>query len=758
MAVRRIFRCIWLAALGLAASCAAPTENGSAGTQYLVTASIQAPAAGEIVTIKAQLADAEGRPVADAGRRVTWTREGAGGGFLTAATSTDAAGLASVQFQTGTTAAVSYVLTATDDASLTGKTTIATVAGAASKYVLSVSTLSPAPGATVTISAQLSDANGNAVGTAGKTVSWVRIGAAGSLGATSSTTDATGVATVAFTASVTAGAIHSVTATDNTGLAGSSPQFATVAGPATRYLVTVSTPSPAAGGAVTVTARLTDAEGNTVTTAGRTVTWTKTAAGGSFSAATSQTNAGGVATIVLTVGTTAGVSQTVTATDNSSFTGTSPEISVVAGPASGYLVSASSSSPVAGSTVTIAAQLADGHGNPVAGGGRIVAWTASGSGGVFGSATSTTAANGVATVGFTTGVTAGVTYAVTATQTGSSLTGTSAPLTTVAGPAARYVVTPSLSTPSAGATITVTAQIADANGNAVASSGRTVTWTKTGTGGSFSAATSTTNSSGIATVSFTTSTTVGATHTVTATDNGGLAGTSGDITTSSVVAVVRFASAVLVVDSAGTITPTVSARDANGAAVSGAGITLVTRNTGAATVSGATVSGVRPGQTFLIATSAENPNARDSALVLVANVGAPVVTASVPRFDLATDTTFTVSIVVDMRASGETLGAATLQVTWNPGLLTYLGNGGGTAGVNAVVNASGAASGSVTMAMASSAGFSGAVEIRTLTFKASATAGRAGTLAVVAADLSGAGTFSNLLPKLVSGTYSLKTR
>ena len=94
----------------------------------------------------------------------------------------------------------------------------------------------------------------------------------------------------------------------------------------------------------------------------------------------------------------------------------------------------------------------------------------------------------------------------------------------------KFLVTSSNYAPVPGAAVTITAQLANPAGAAVSTSGLVVTWSSTG-GGSFSAATSTTNASGIATVSFTVSTTNGTVHTVTAT-SGAVTGTSANITTS----------------------------------------------------------------------------------------------------------------------------------------------------------------------------------------------------------------------------------
>ena len=96
--------------------------------------------------------------------------------------------------------------------------------------------------------------------------------------------------------------------------------------------------------------------------------------------------------------------------------------------------------------------------------------------------------------------------------------------------ASKWIVTTSNATPNPGTAVTITAQLADAGNVAVPTSGVVVTWSKTGTGGSFSSATSTTNAAGVATVTFTVGTTVGTIHTVTATSPGPITGTSPSIT------------------------------------------------------------------------------------------------------------------------------------------------------------------------------------------------------------------------------------
>ncbi len=96
-----------------------------------------------------------------------------------------------------------------------------------------------------------------------------------------------------------------------------------------------------------------------------------------------------------------------------------------------YLVTAVTTTPYAGSTVTISAQLVNSSGAPLAVAGRVVTWSASPPG-VFVPMTTTTSTTGVATVQFTTAATP-TSYTITAVDNlGAS--GISAPFTTVQRP------------------------------------------------------------------------------------------------------------------------------------------------------------------------------------------------------------------------------------------------------------------------------------------------------------------------------------
>ena len=244
----------------------------------------------------------------------------------------------------------------------------------------------------------------------------------------------------------------------------------------------------------------------------------------------------------------------------------------------------------------------------------------------------TTDANGVATVGsWVLGTTAGVNTLTAAAVNvpGSPLTFTA---TGIAGaPATITKISTDPVSPAPGSNVdSIVVKIADQFGNAVA--GAAVTFAVTSGGGTVSPPTVTTGANGQAAARWTLGTSPNTPNVAIAT-RAGLASptvtfsTTTAAGTSSAVSAVRMSAKMFVVDSLATITPGVTAVDAQGNAVAGAAITLVARSATTVTISGGTVTGAHPGQTFLVATSTDNPNAMDSALVVVANIGAPVVTA-----------------------------------------------------------------------------------------------------------------------------------
>ncbi|HET9425506.1 MAG TPA: cohesin domain-containing protein, partial [Gemmatimonadaceae bacterium] len=379
-------------------------------------------------------------------------------------------------------------------------------------------------------------------------------------------------------------------------------------------------------------------------------------------------------------------------------------------------------------------------------------------GGTVSSAASTqTDQTGTATAGAWTLGTATGANTLTASATGvpgSPVTFTAA---ATAGPTATLTKIGSdpAAAPAGGNIDSIVVRAADQFGNPVA--GQTVAFTVTAGGGSVSPVSRATLADGRAAARWTLGSEVDAQNTVVASRPDGSLPVTFTTVGVRAVAGVRFSERIYVVDSLATLSTPVTAVDANGAPINGASVSLATRSTGIASAGTASVTGVAAGQTFLVGVSADNAAARDSALVIVANVGAPVVRMDVPRFDLKSDTTFTVSLVVDMRGSGA-LGATTLNLVWDPAVLSFVGEQPGAAAGAVEINTTAAPTGFISIGFASGSGVAGAAELRKLTFKASATAGRSGTLTANVVDLSSTGTFANLAPRTVSGVFPVRTR
>ena len=196
----------------------------------------------------------------------------------------------------------------------------------ASQLDIFPTTYNPVRSSAVVVTAQVADYNGVPVATAGITVNWSLSGA-GSLGGSSSVTDAFGVATATLNTSSSTGATCTVTASATGYTSGTTTTIATLAaaGPAHHYLVTAASYGVQLSTGVTMSAQLVDANNNPVS-ASRTVTWS-TSAGGF---ASSPTNGSGVATSTFTTGP-AMATYVVTANDGA-FSGTSAAITTEAVP------------------------------------------------------------------------------------------------------------------------------------------------------------------------------------------------------------------------------------------------------------------------------------------------------------------------------------------------------------------------------------------------------------------------------------------
>jgi hypothetical protein len=264
-----------------------------------------------------------------------------------------------------------------------------------------------------------------------------------------------------------------------------------------------------------------------------------------------------------------------------------------------------------------------------------------------------------------------------------------------------------------------------------------------------------TDADGRAAAKFTTATTVGV-NTATATV-AGVAPVSFTVTTvAGRATTLELRERIVLIDAGQRFTPTFTATDANGNVVTASQLLYEPRTPLVVSVAtdGSITGSTGSSQTVVAVSSG---TVRDSLLVVVATPNGPVIHTGLTRLDLARDTTFTVPVTFDMRTAAERLGAATVVVRWDPAQLQLLSQvDGATAGV--VVNANDVARGSLTLALASAAGLSGRLELRRLTFKAAAIAGRTGTLRLSTSDVFAAGSFASLLPKTTAVTYPLSIR
>ncbi len=460
----------------LTASCGAisadftATGNAGAAARIVVTPSDTTPAAGTSVSMTAQIADTYGNAVATR-KTVTWSKD-AGTLSSSRTTTSSSTGATSVTFKpSGTAAGIRNTVTAASGTYTSGSATITVVAGPAGAMTITAgNSQSAVVGAALTVdpAVKVTDDFNNPVG--GEPVTFAVASGGGSITEATQTTDSTGAATLgSWTLGTTAGA-NSVTATDGT----LSKTFTATGtfGAASKLIVTAGPDTPAPGAAVTVSAQIADQYGNAVSSGSQTIGWSRS--GGTLSATSSSTDSSGIATTTFTPGTTAGATYTITAS-RSGLTSGSDTVTVVAGSPASVTVNAGD-----GQSATVYTAVAtdpsvvvkDSAGN-VCPGVTVTFSGASGSGFVTG-ASATTDAAGVVTVGsWTLSKTAGSnTLTATAGSASETFTATGTP-----GALASITVNASDTSPKRNTTFTVSAQLLDAYGNKVTTSGTTVGFT-----------------------------------------------------------------------------------------------------------------------------------------------------------------------------------------------------------------------------------------------------------------------------------------
>jgi hypothetical protein len=215
---------------------------------------------------------------------------------------------------------------------------------------------------------------------------------------------------------------------------------------------------------------------------------------------------------------------------------------------------------------------------------------------------------------------------------------------------------------------------------------------------------------------------------------------------------------IVIVDAGQRVTPTITASDANGNVVAPTQLAYSARTASVVTfTSDGAIVGIGTGlsQTFVVAS---NGFVADSLLMVVTTPNGPVLESDLTRLDVAHDTTFTMPVVLDMRTSGEILGATTVSIHWDPAQFTLVSQVEGSSNVGALVNDTKTAQGVLSLSVASVTGFPGRVELRRLTFKATSVVGKAGKVQLIVGDVSGANTFTDLYARTTAVTYPMRTR
>ncbi|HEX6788597.1 MAG TPA: invasin domain 3-containing protein [Gaiellaceae bacterium] len=278
----------------------------------------------------------------------------------------------------------------------------------------------------------------------------------------------------------------------------------------------------------TITVTATDAYGNPI--AGVTTSLSQGSGNSNISPASTSTDGTGKATF--TVKDTTAETVSYQATVASSLLTQTTNVQFVPGAADGgttTIDAAPTAMPADGtSTSTITVHAEDAQGNALTSSGGVV--TLSTDHGSLSSVTDNGDGTYTATLTSSTSI---ETATVTGTIDGHSIS--AGATVSFTGVPSKYLVTSSDYAPAANTGVTITAQLADQADNPTGVAGKTITWSKTGPGGSFGSPTSVTNASGIATVTFTTGPSAPASYTVTATDDSTpahLTGTSSAISTS----------------------------------------------------------------------------------------------------------------------------------------------------------------------------------------------------------------------------------
>lgn len=411
-------------------------------------------AGGTLNQISATLTNNQGKPAAN----VAVDFSTPAGGFLTTGGATasslqaitNASGIATVQFKSPANLGTATITAASADGTATGTTDVTFVPGAPDTISINAAPAELAPSGTTTLTVSVIDSNGNPVAD-GQSITFTSSAADGRFAgfATVTRTTTGGLIVIDYTAGVSTGT-KTITATAANAKTATKSLTITAA-PSSVAKLTLSTPTaslPADGvSQATISALVQDASNNPVV--GVTVAFAN--AGGTLSASSAITNASGIATVVLTAG-----SSVLTSRTTASINGYSAnaDIAFTAGAVAALGINAAPNQVKPGGTSAITVSAVDSSGNPVPNAPISLTFSARGSGAAALNATvGTTNAQGLVVVTYTAGATTG-TDKISA-SSGSISTGTLASPDASIAVSPTYAVVGSVSTSAANASIPV---------------------------------------------------------------------------------------------------------------------------------------------------------------------------------------------------------------------------------------------------------------------------------------------------------------
>ena len=479
---------------------------------------------------------------------------------------------------------------------------------------------------------------------------------------------ATGTYATTFTATTSGTAATVIVSVNGAAVAlPSPPTIAVVPGPASlaTSTVTVSAASVPNGGAATLTLTARDAAGNALTAGGLTVAFTK-GAGASDGTVSATTDVGNGTYTATFTATTAGTARAIGATiGGAAVTSTLPAITVT--PIASLVLSTvtvSAASVASGSPVTLTLTTRDAGGTGLTTGGLAVVFT-KGAGTSDGTISATTDnGNGTYTATFT-ATTAGTARLIGATIGANAVTSASPSIMVTPGPVSlsQSTVTLSSATTTLGAVVTLTLTARDGGGNALATGGLVVAFTK-GSGTSDGTISATTdNANGTYTATFTASA-AGTARTIGATI-GGSAVTSTLPTIIVSAGPVSLALSTVAVSTPtvvypGVVTLTVTARNASGVQMPTGGLVVVfTKGAGTSDGTISTTTDNNNGTYTATFTSSTAGTARS----IGATIDGAAVTSTLPTVTVTAGAASVAQSVVSVSSSTVASGAAPVTVT-----------------------------------------------------------------------------------------------